>query len=185
MPGRINVPTVLAQLWHSPDHFRLMDPLPSFHRKGIILAALVVIVCFLWPTSHPDMPESARQKIPAAPAPQPGNMQAVLVSPPQTSANKNASQPVEGIEQHWNSYRIGQGKTLAQLFRDNRLPEDDVYAMAKVEGADKPLSNLQSGQIVQIRQNVNGVVTGLAIDNGANGQVLFTRQLNGTFVRAN
>lgn len=34
----------------------------------------------------------------------------------------------------------------------------------EVEGADKPLSNLQNGQIVKIRQNANGVVTYLTID---------------------
>jgi hypothetical protein len=37
--------------------------------------------------------------------------------------------------------------------------------MAQVEGAGKPLT-LQSGQTVQIRQNANGVVTGLTIDTG-------------------
>ena len=49
----------------------------------------------------------------------------------------------------------------------------DVYAMAQVEGAGKPLSTLQSGQTVQIRQNANGVVTGLTIDTGNGQQVLF------------
>ncbi|WP_312667049.1 LysM-like peptidoglycan-binding domain-containing protein, partial [Escherichia coli] len=76
------------------------------------------------------------------------------------------------------------GKTLAQLFRDHNLPPTDVYAMAQVEGADKPLSNLQNGQIVKIRQNANGVVTGLTIDTGNNQQVLFTRQPDGNFIRA-
>jgi hypothetical protein len=35
---------------------------------------------------------------------------------------------------------------------------------------------LQSGQTVQIRQNANGVVTGLTIDTGNGQQVLFTRR---------
>ncbi|VEB92897.1 Opacity-associated protein A LysM-like domain [Citrobacter koseri] len=56
--------------------------------------------------------------------------------------------------------------------------------MAQVEGAGKPLSNLKDGQMVQIRQNANGVVTGLAIDTGNDQQVLFTRQPNGSFIRA-
>ena len=47
--------------------------------------------------------------------------------------------------------------------------------MAQVEGDSKPLSNLQTGQMVQIRQNANGVVTGLTIDIGNDQQVLFTR----------
>ncbi|RIC33270.1 hypothetical protein D1895_17335, partial [Escherichia coli] len=51
-------------------------------------------------------------------------------------------------------------------------------------GADKPLSNLQNGQMVKIRQNASGVVTGLTIDTGNNQQVLFTRQPDGSFIRA-
>lgn len=52
-----------------------------------------------------------------------------------------------------------------------------------VEGAGKPLSSLQTGQTVQIRQNASGVVTGLTIDTGGGQQVLFTRQSNGSFIR--
>ena len=102
---------------------------------------------------------------------------------------QTASQPYQepqstpGIEQQWRTYRIESGKTLAQLFRDHNLPPTDVYAMAQVEGAGKPLSSLQTGQTVQIRQNASGVVTGLTIDTGGGQQVLFTRQSNGSFIR--
>ena len=92
-------------------------------------------------------------------------------------------QSTPGIEQQWRTYRIESGKTLAQLFRDHNLPPTDVYAMAQVEGAGKPLSSLQTGQTVQIRQNASGVVTGLTIDTGGGQQVLFTRQSNGSFIR--
>ncbi|MNN89096.1 Opacity-associated protein A LysM-like domain protein [compost metagenome] len=56
--------------------------------------------------------------------------------------------------------------------------------MSKVEGGGKPLSSLQAGQMVKVRQNANGVVTGLAIDNGSGQQVLFTRQGDGSYIRA-
>jgi cell envelope opacity-associated protein A len=104
--------------------------------------------------------------------------------PPPSLINPHQQQSAPGIEQQWRTYRIESGKTLAQLFRDHGLPATDVYAMAQVEGAGKPLSTLQSGQTVQIRQNANGVVTGLTIDTGNGQQVLFTRQSNGSFVRA-
>ena len=103
---------------------------------------------------------------------------------PEQAAAPVQSQPVPGIEQQWRSYRVESGKTMAQLFRDHNLPPTDVYAMAQVEGAGKPLSNLQNGQMVQIRQNASGVVTGLTIDSGNGQQVLFTRQADGSFVRA-
>ncbi len=56
--------------------------------------------------------------------------------------------------------------------------------MAQVEGSGKPLSSLQTGQIVKIRQNASGVVTGLTIEGEGNQQVLFTRQPDGSFIRA-
>ena len=42
---------------------------------------------------------------------------------------------------------------------------------------------LQSGQQVKIRQNAQGVVTGLTVES-SNGPVLFTRQPDGSFIRA-
>ncbi|MCL7707341.1 cell envelope opacity-associated protein A, partial [Enterobacter kobei] len=103
----------------------------------------------------------------------------------QQPASSAPVQPFQNndIEQQWRTYRVESGKTLAQLFRDHGLPPEDVYAMAKVEGDGKPLSNLQQGQMVQVRQNASGVVTALTIDTGDNQQVLFTRQPDGSFLR--
>lgn len=208
MPGRFELKPTLVKIWHAPDHIRLMDPLPPLHRRGLILAALLVIIGFLLPstednsrTATPSGAREAQLNLPEAPPPP-------VVSEPQQNAPsaeasleqqpQEQSEPVQqqhqptaqstlpassGIEQQWRSYRVEEGKTLAQLFRDHNLPPTDVYAMAKVEGDGKPLSTLKSGQMVKIRQNANGVVTGLTIENG--GQpVLFTRQPDGSFIRA-
>ncbi|MEX9938363.1 LysM-like peptidoglycan-binding domain-containing protein, partial [Providencia rettgeri] len=126
----------------------------------------------------------ADQMAPVAPEPvqdepvEQGQSQAY--SQPQQQQQQSAP----GIEQQWRTYRIEAGKTLAQLFRDHNLPPTDVYAMAQVEGPGKPLSSLQTAQTVQIRQNANGVVTGLTIDTGGGQQVQFTRQAKGSFIRA-
>ncbi|KAI3492579.1 hypothetical protein L1887_42882 [Cichorium endivia] len=132
MPGRFELKPTLAKIWQAPDNFRIMDPLPPLHRRGIIIGALMVA---------PVEPEPIQDEQPQE--------QAAAPSQPQTQ------QPT-GIEQQWRSYRVEPGKTLAQLFRDHNLPPTDVYAMAKVEGAGKPLSNLQNGQMVQVRQNASG-----------------------------
>lgn len=212
MPGRFELKPTLAKIWHAPDHFRIMDPLPPMHRRGIIIAALLVIVGFLLPSEDNDVSTQATSRdaqldIQSQSRPQPDSQptQPQLVSPsndpgqmapvepepiqeeqPQQQAaapvQTQAQQPT-GIEQQWRSYRVESGKTLAQLFRDHNLPPTDVYAMAQVEGAGKPLSNLQNGQMVQIRQNASGVVTGLTIDAGNGQQVLFTRQTDGSFIR--
>ncbi|AWS94021.1 MULTISPECIES: OapA family protein [Citrobacter] len=215
MPGRFELKPTLAKIWHAPDNFRIMDPLPPMHRRGIIAAAIVLVIGFLLPSSDTsDAPVVARtaqldlqsQSQPpteaqlqaqlVAPQNDPGQVAPVAPEPiqegepdaqPQAQQSQPQTQPFQpdsGIDQQWRSYRVDSGKTLAQVFRDHNLPPTDVYAMAQVEGAGKPLSNLKDGQMVQIRQNASGVVTGLTIDTGNGQQVLFTRQPNGSFIRA-
>lgn len=212
MPGRFELKPTLVKIWRAPDHFHLMDPLPPLHRRGLILAALLVVIGFLLPatdnTSSVPASREAQISLPSSSPQQPVAPEqtppAVVTEPQQTAPAAQESiqqQPVQqqqapvvqnsqpqqpasgGIEQQWRSYRVEEGKTLAQLFRDHSLPPTDVYAMAKVEGEGKPLSSLQSGQMVKIRQNANGVVTGLTIDTSGQ-QVLFTRQPDGSFIRA-
>lgn len=222
MPGRFALQPTLLKIWHAPDNFRLMDPLPPQHRRGIIAGFLLVIIGFLLPSGDnaPAQPVSrnAQLDIQSQSQPQQGNLQQPLpplessppvndpgqaapVAPevvqeeqpdeqpqqvqsqPQTAPAQTQAQSLPGIEQQWRSYRVEPGKTLAQLFRDHNLPPTDVYAMSKVEGAGKPLSSLQAGQMVQVRQNANGVVTALTIDNGSDKQVLFTRQSDGSYIR--
>jgi cell envelope opacity-associated protein A len=213
MPGRFELKPTLAKIWYAPDHFRIMDPLPSLHRRGIIIGALLMIMGFLLPSGGEDtgtttVTRNAQLDLQSQTRPQPDAqpMQTQLVTPsndpgqvapvepepvqdeqPQEQA-ATPSEPQQtrqptGIEQQWRTYRVEPGKTLAQLFRDHNLPPTDVYAMAQVEGTGKPLSNLQNGQMVQIRQNASGVVTGLTIDAGNGQQVLFTRQNDGSFIR--
>lgn len=215
MPGRFELKPTLAKIWHAPDNFRIMDPLPPMHRRGIIIAAIVLVIGFLLHSSDtsdaPVVTRTAQLDLQSqSQPPTEAQLQAQLVAPqndpgqvaplapepiqegepdaqPQAQQSQPQTQPFQqdsGIEQQWRSYRVDSGKTLAQVFRDHNLPPTDVYAMAQVEGAGKPLSNLKDGQMVQIRQNANGVVTGLTIDTGNGQQVLFTRQPNGSFIRA-
>lgn len=184
----------LIRIWHAPEHFRIMDPLPPLHRRGIIFAAVVMVIGFLWPVpEEPARPVTRDAQI-AVESQSP--MQAELVNPSNNTApviptepapaEEQAQAPVphanNDIEQQWRSYRVESGQTMAQLFRDHNLPPADVYAMAQVEGDGKPLSSLQTGQMVKIRQNANGVVTGLTID-ASGGEILFTRQPDGSFLR--
>ena len=215
MPGRFELKPTLAKIWHAPDNFRIMDPLPPMHRRGIIIAAIVLVIGFLLPSSDtsdaPVVTRTAQLDLQSqSQPPTEAQLQAQLVAPqndpgqvaplapepiqegepdaqPQAQQSQPQTQPFQqdsGIEQQWRSYRVDSGKTLAQVFRDHNLPPTDVYAMAQVEGAGKPLSNLKDGQMIQIRQNANGVGTGLTIDTGNGQQVLFTRQPNGSFIRA-
>lgn len=120
------------------------------------------------------------QIAPVTPEPVPDEI--IEQNPAITQPRRSPTVANRGTQQ-WSTYHIEAGKTLAQLFRDNNLPPTDVYAMVQVEGADKPLSSLKSGQTVQIRQNSNRVVTGLAIDTESGQQIMFTRQSDGRFIR--
>ena len=212
MPGRFEIKPLLVKIWHAPDDLRIMDPLPPAHRRGVIVAALAIIVGFLLPSADdsppPQVTRSAQldfqsQSQTSQPDAQPLYAQLVTPSndlvqvapgapepvqeeqPSEQQAAPSRTQPYQESRSSsdWHTYQVEAGKTLAQLFRDNNLPPTDVYAMAQVEGAGKPLSNLKNGQKVQIRKNANGVVTGLTIESD-NGQVLFTRQQDGSFIRA-
>ncbi|KAB8311900.1 Opacity-associated protein A [Erwinia endophytica] len=182
-PSAARVPQLLSQIWHLPDTVHWMDPLPPFHRRGIILAIVIILMAFLWPSS---MSQQTSTSIPTSnpaganiPIQAELNNQQSVTAPARQSVQPHG--PVDSAGQ-WRGYQIASGQTLAQLFRDNNLPVNDVFAMAQVEGDDKPLSHLQTGQAVKIRQNAQGVVTGLTIDSD-NGQVLFTRQPDGSFLR--
>ncbi|MEN1607103.1 cell division protein YtfB, partial [Pseudomonas aeruginosa] len=50
MPGRFELKPTLEKVWHAPDNFRFMDPLPPMHRRGIIIAAIILVVGFLLPS---------------------------------------------------------------------------------------------------------------------------------------
>lgn len=168
---------LLKRLWHMPDQFHWMGALPLGHRRWVLVAALVVIVAILWPYS-PDAPappavESARTA--------PGQViQAELVGNPANSAEAPPSATDKGQVHH---YRIAEGQTLAQLFRQHNLPVGDVFAMAQSEGDDKPLSSLQAGQQVEIEQNAQGVVTSLEIETSATSRIRFIRQPDGSYRR--
>ncbi|VDZ81290.1 Putative cell envelope opacity-associated proteinA [Salmonella bongori] len=49
---RFELKPTLAKIWHAPDNFRIMEPLPPMHRRGIIIAAIVLVIGFLLPASE-------------------------------------------------------------------------------------------------------------------------------------
>lgn len=181
-----------CKVWHMSDDFNWMSPLPYVHRRWIIVSVLVVLLALLWPYSPPNSysPSQPQQQ---ASIPMQADLrneqgrttQLAQPQPVQQQQQQAASEPPQPIAQeNWKSYRVQSGQTLAQLFRDNNLAVGDVFAMAQVEGDQKPLSNLKAGQEVKIQRNAQGAVTSLQITNEQNSTVLFTRQADGTYQRS-
>lgn len=169
--------TFISVLGHWPERLHWMDPLSLFHRWGIFAGLALLIAGFLLPGETQQFPEehAINPSSSTVMQAQLDNAQDdTLASPPPSSDDPQGQ---------WHRYHIAAGQTLAQLFRDNNLPVGDVFAMADVEGQDKPLSNLQTGQEVRLRINDRGTVTGLTLTT-KKGQVLFIRQQDGTFLQA-
>jgi cell envelope opacity-associated protein A len=160
---------LLLKIWHLPDSLHWMEPLPYFHRRWVIIFGAILLLSLLWPYSddnaRPFPVTSQENQIP---------LQAQL---------QNDSQQTTGESDNWQRYQIQAGQTLAQLFRDNNLPVNEVFAMARVEGNDKPLSNLKAGQEVRIERNANGVITALSVTTVDNSEALFRRQSDGSYLR--
>ncbi|AOV98101.1 cell envelope opacity-associated protein A [Edwardsiella hoshinae] len=157
----------LSALWHLPERFAWMSPLPAFHRRGIVAAATLLLLALLWPTTDP-----APSAFPAEPHVDSVPMQAEL---------QDATLPPE--QATWQAYLIQPGQTLAQLLRDHNLDVTDAFAMARVEGEARPLSNLKAGQHVLIRHNAQGQIQALKIETTTNQQVTFQRTRDGRFTR--
>ncbi len=173
-------PSLPSKIWHLSDDFHWMSPLPLVHRRWIIVSVIVVLLALLWPSS----PDNTY-----APSDQPTSipMQADLRNQQgrttQLPSQNDAPQPVTQPQGNWKNYQIQPGQTLAQLFRDNNLLVNDVFAMAQVEGNDKPLSNLHAGQQVRIQVNAQGTVTALQVTNDQNSTASFVRQPDGSYQR--
>ena len=92
MPGRFELKPTLAKIWQAPDNFRIMDPLPPLHRRGIIIGALMVIVGFLLPSGGDDVDtapvaRNAQLDIQSQARPQPDAQRGCLFFPAHVEAD--------------------------------------------------------------------------------------------------
>ncbi|GAB1437997.1 OapA family protein [Providencia sp.] len=198
-----------------------MFKLSKFHRYGIAVLALIVIVAFFWPASDnssnkiaqnqpivippPTSPEVSPEPVINAPVLEPEQSveeppivlpsepeiipELIEPSPTATPQPKTEEPKTEEPKttrpsaNEWQDYRVQKGKTLAQLFRDNNLQANDAFIMAKVEGAEKPLSNLRQGQKVRLKANAKGEVQLLETTASDGKTYSFARLSDGSYYR--
>ncbi|WCF13945.1 hypothetical protein N4G58_15925 [Edwardsiella piscicida] len=67
--------------------------------------------------------------------------------------------------------------------REHNLDVTDAFAMARVEGDDRPLSNLKAGQHVMIRRGPQGQMLALKLETTDDRQIAFRRESDGSFIR--
>ncbi|SMY37914.1 Opacity-associated protein A LysM-like domain protein [Photobacterium malacitanum] len=103
-------------------------------------------------------------------------------APPKAQPTSVVANQPAGIAGKWYSLKVPAGETLANIFRDKNLPLGDLYAIANIEGAGKPISRIQAGQTLRYRQNSQGKIDGLQIQgNGISAS--YARNASGRFYR--
>jgi cell envelope opacity-associated protein A len=177
-------PGLLQSFWHLPDNFHWMSPLPSFHRRWLMVLTLFILILLLLPSPKKTLQEAGNREIP---------MQAALVIDGYQSFENLTSSPVkiingepqtENDEQGtWKMLQVQQGQSFTQLLRENNYPIEDAVALAKAEGDDKPLSNIKAGQQIKLKLDDKNRIVAVDIEMPGQQQAFFIRQPDGKFYR--
>lgn len=112
------------------------------------------------------------------PAPQPTAEQPQLTT--ETTPVVTAAQDPSPVAQR---FTVKKGQTIAQVFRNNGLPVDDLFRMTAVEGAQKPLNQVEAGDKIRVIRGKDKTITELKIDKTSGQSVTFTRQRDGSYRR--
>lgn len=150
--------------------------LPIYHQRALmVLIPLVVILLVApWPSKESpaqnEQPKSTHHRVPVA-----VNTQGL------SEQNKPLSVPT--AEKVWHEYIVQRGDTLSQVFRSNDLPLSDLNALVRIEGSDKPLSQIQQGQLIRFKLASDGQLDILQVEKN-NQSVMFFRLSDGDFGRS-
>lgn len=179
-----------------PDH-DYWAVLPKPHRIGISVLAVLIIVLVLWPNSDDESPllteeDQLDEFIPShlKNSDMVGHTQAIsdlsLLSGIVDEKDDDVVVVVvdpSGDDHLWVSHKVAPGDTLAEIFRSQKLPLPDLYAITAIEGKDKPLSHIQPGQRLRFKRNLQGEIEMIEVERTNKRAVLFSRLANGRFVR--
>ncbi|MCG9558247.1 MAG: LysM-like peptidoglycan-binding domain-containing protein [Vibrio toranzoniae] len=145
--------------------------LPKLHQRLLMVIAPIVLVLLFVP-----LPEPKVEVVPST------SRVALEIDTVGLSKQQNTkSTPSESSS--WQEYLVKQGDTLAQVFRNNDLPLSDLNALVRIEGSDKPLSQIRKGQLVRFKVAETGQLDILQLEKG-DTSVMFFRLSDGGFGRS-
>ncbi|TKE97889.1 lysine transporter LysM [Vibrio kanaloae] len=145
--------------------------LPKLHQRLLMVIAPIVLVLLFVP-----LPEPKVEVVPST------SRVALEIDTVGLSKQQNTkSTPSESST--WQEYLVKQGDTLAQVFRNNDLPLSDLNALVRIEGSDKPLSQIRKGQLVRFKVAETGQLDILQLEKG-DTSVMFFRLSDGGFGRS-
>lgn len=163
--------------------------LPRLHRRllAVLIPVVFVLIILPVPDIHSTAPTTEKKRIEVDlnidSLQESTESSSLTTTFPSAQAVKRPSvvhqtQPKE----IWKDYTVKQGDTLAQVFRNLKLPMTDLNLLVKVEGEDKPLSQIKVGQKIRLKLDTNGDLDILQLDN-AQDAITFFRLSNGLFGR--
>ncbi|TCN75165.1 hypothetical protein EDB62_11733 [Vibrio crassostreae] len=156
--------TSTAQTWGS---------LPKLHQRLLMVISPIVLILLFVPLPEPKVdvaPTTSRVEL---------DINTVGLSEQQNAKSSSS----ETSNNNWQEYLVKQGDTLAQVFRNNDLPLSDLNALVRIEGSDKPLSQIRKGQLVRFKLAETGQLDILQLEKG-NTSVMFFRLSDGGFGRS-
>lgn len=183
--------------------------LPVFHQKALRILVPVTFILFLLPSGAKEEVESIQPTMISAPEMERQSVSLNLeglseqedalrnapssyeveqeketreVDPVENTTEVKISQPTQSAAK-WHDYQIQAGDTLYQVFRKNNLPLTELNKVVKIEGADKPLSNIKKGQLFRFKLNQQGELDILQIERD-NQAVMYFRMSDGNFGRS-
>ncbi|OEF23008.1 LysM-like peptidoglycan-binding domain-containing protein [Vibrio rumoiensis] len=182
--------------------------LPKFHQRALTVLVPVVIVLLLLPSgSEPKEGTSSNKVEKVVPSrvtvpliidgqetnatkPPPKvekvDQKRVSISGPQSNQESEPDKRVvtnNAGPEPWNNYTVKKGDTLSQVFRNNDLSLSDLNDLVAIEGKDKPLSQIQHGQLIRYKLTNRGDLDILQIEKD-DGPVMFFRLSSGGFSRS-
>ncbi|MDD9196369.1 LysM-like peptidoglycan-binding domain-containing protein [Aliivibrio sp. S3MY1] len=183
--------------------------LPDFHQKALKILVPVTFVLILLPSGSEEEVESIQPTMIPAPEMERQSVSLNLeglseqeaafrdvpsvyeveqkqekreAEPVDKTAEVKTSQPTQSSAK-WHDYQIQAGDTLYQVFRKNNLPLTELNKVVKIEGADKPLSNIKKGQLFRFKLNQKGELDILQIERD-NQAIMYFRMSDGNFGRS-
>ena len=147
--------------------------LPKLHQRALMVLVPVVFILFTIPTSEsPSVSESVNEVS--------SSKQRVQVDINTTGLSEQYSRVKS---EAWQEYTVEKGDTLAQVFRNNDLAMADLNALVRVEGNDKPLSQIKAGQRVRFKLAEDGKLDIIQLEKRSKS-VMFFRLSDGGFGRS-
>lgn len=147
--------------------------LPRLHKRALSILLPLLMVLLVWPSREQE-----------SNVVEPAVTQRVALDIDTTGLSQQRTQEQTRIKSdQWKEYLVRDGDTLSQVFRKNQLNMSDLNALVRIEGDDKPLSQIKQGQLVRFKLNDAGQLDILQLEKDSNS-VMFFRLSDGGFGRS-